>query len=174
MNRLFTFMLSILGMVQSICAQEPYAVLSEDNTTLTFYYDDNKDAKGGMDVGPFKYGYISSGANSGTYGVNSGWYEQRENITTVVFDDTFANCLSITSTAYWFYECQNLTTISGIEKLNTDNVTDMSNMFNNCPDLTSLDVSNFNTANVTDMRSMFNSCEKLTTIYVGNQWNTHK
>ena len=33
--------------------KEPYAVLSEDNITLTFYYDENKEAKGGMDVGPF-------------------------------------------------------------------------------------------------------------------------
>ena len=109
-------MFLLLGVVQSTYAQEPYAVLSEDNTTLTFYYDNDKEAKGGMDVVPFEYGYISSGVNSGTYGVTSGWYGQRENITTVVFDDSFANCTSITSTAYWFYECQNLTTISGMEK----------------------------------------------------------
>ena len=32
---------------------EPYAVLSDNNTKLTFFYDDQKDARGGMGVGPF-------------------------------------------------------------------------------------------------------------------------
>ena len=86
MKKLFTFMLLLLGVVQSMYAQEPYAVLSDDNTTLTFYYDKNKVKNGGMDVGPFEYGYISSGVNSGTYGVTSGWYGQRDNITTVTFE----------------------------------------------------------------------------------------
>lgn len=29
---------------------EPYAVLSDNNTVLTFYYDDQKEARGGMSV----------------------------------------------------------------------------------------------------------------------------
>ena len=55
MKKLFTFMLLLFGAMQSIYAQEPYAVLSDDNTTLTFCYDNNKEAKGGMDVGPFTF-----------------------------------------------------------------------------------------------------------------------
>jgi hypothetical protein len=31
----------------------PYAVLSDNNTVLTFYYDDQKAARNGMDIGPF-------------------------------------------------------------------------------------------------------------------------
>jgi len=42
MKKLLAFMLLLLGVMQSIYAQEPYAVLSEDNTTMTFYYDNNK------------------------------------------------------------------------------------------------------------------------------------
>ncbi|MBR2229261.1 MAG: BspA family leucine-rich repeat surface protein [Prevotella sp.] len=156
MKKLFTFMLLLLGVVQSTYAQEPYAALSDDNTTLTFYCDNNKKAKGGMSVGPFNHFSSSS------------WYDQRSNIKTVVFDDSFANCTSITSTAYWFYECQNLTTISGMENLNTANVTDMRYMFFYCISLSNLDVSNFNTANVTNMGFMFADCRSLTNLDVSN------
>ena len=77
------FLLMLLPLVASadVCAlqneeKEPYAVLSEDNTVLTFYYDDQKIARNGMDVGPFR-GYNDDYPS---------WYGQRENITNVVFD----------------------------------------------------------------------------------------
>ena len=140
--------------------KEPYAVLSGDEEmTLTFYYDGNKESRGGMSVGPFN-----------NY-KNVKWYSQRGSITTVVFDNTFADCTTLTSTAYWFLGCGNLTTITGISNLKTDNVTDMESMFNSCLGLTSLDVSNFNTANVTNMRSMFYKCSALTSLDV-SKFNT--
>ena len=133
---------------------EPYAVLSDNNTVLTFYYDDQKTTRGGMDIGPFND--IEE----------RGWHEARENITTVVFDDSFANCNSLTSTAYWFYACSSLTAITGIENLNTSNVTEMSGMFAGCFGLTSLDLRNFNTSNVTNMSGMFAVCLSLTSLDV--------
>jgi surface protein len=154
------FLLTMLLAGPKLQAQEPYAVLSEDNTTLTFYYDDLKESRNSMDVGPFTYNYNN--------GINSGWYAQRESITTVVFDDSFADCTSITSTAYWFYYCKNLTTITGIGNLHTDNVTDMRFMFCGCNHLTSLDVTNFNTQNVTTMYCMFSGCSNLTSLDVTN------
>lgn len=48
--------------------------------------------------------------------------------------------------------------------VDTSNVTNMSNMFEGCWNLTSLDVSNFDTSNVTDMNSMFSGCSSLKTI----------
>ena len=137
---------------------EPYALLSESNTVLTFYYDEHKEDRSGMSVGPFSYPESQS------------WYNVRESITSVVFDSSFANCTSITSTAYWFYDCKNLTNITGIENLNTANVTNMGYMFCVCPGLTSLDVSKFNTEKVTNMEGMFASNPDLTTIYVGDGW----
>ena len=136
---------------------EPYAVLSEENTVLTFYYDEKKDERNGMDVGPFELDYDHP---------TSGWYDNHESITTVVFDDSFANCTTLTSTAYWFFFFQNLTTITGINNLKTDNVTDMRYMFNGCFSLTSLNLSSFNTANVTNMSEMFGSCRNLTSLDV--------
>ena len=135
---------------------EPYAVLSEDNTVLTFYYDNEKDARGGMDVGPFP----SS--------PRRGWQNYVSNIISVVFDATFANCTSVTSTRYWFQAFTNLTSITGLENLNTSNVTDMTLMFNGCSNLTSLDVSHFNTDNVTEMRYMFGDCRNLTRLDVSH------
>ena len=163
-------MLLLLGAVQGIYAQEPYAVLSADNTTLTFYYDNNKEANGGMDVGPFTR---EINWDTWEYEISSGWFEQHDNITTVVFDESFANYTELSSTAYWFYDCSNLSTIDGLENLKTANITNMSYLFYKCSSLTSLDLSNFNTANVTDMNKMFYGCPSLTSLDVSN-FNTTK
>ena len=158
-KKLLSVLLLLVGVVQGAMAQEPYAVLSDDNTVLTFYYDTKKAERGGMSVGPFGYDY-------NTYQITPSWYPQRESITTVVFDDSFADCTSLTSTAYWFYRCSKLTKFTDIENLKTDNVTDMSYMFYYCSSLTSLDVSGFKTDNVTSMSGMFYNCESLTRLDV--------
>ena len=121
---------------------EAYAVLSENNTVLTFYYDTNKDVRNGMSVGPF------------SRSSECGWYSQVTTIQSVVFDDSFVNCRP-TSTSYWFAGATTLNSITGLSNLNTSEVTSMSNMFYNCVSLGSLDLSGFNTDNVTDMSAMF-------------------
>ena len=103
---------------------------------------------------------------------NLGWNAQKENIKKVVFDASFAIARP-TSCYKWFNGCANLTDIEGIENLNTQNVTDMSWMFNCCYALTSLDVSNFNTEKVTNMSNMFGSCEKLSSLDLSN-FNTKR
>lgn len=60
-----------------------------------------------------------------------------------------------------FYE---LTTISGLEEINTENVTSMNSLFGSCQKLTSFDISKFNTSNVTDMTSMFHGCDEITSL----------
>ena len=72
-----------------------------------------------------------------------------------------------------FADCFYLTEIEGIENLNTQNVTDMRDMFTCCYALTSLDVSNFNTQNVEDMTDMFLGCEKLSLLDLSN-FNTER
>ena len=165
MKKLFTILLLFVGFVQSAYAQEPYAVLSEDGKTLTFYYDNNKAAKNGMGVGPFAFVWNSEIEN---YEFNSTWDEHKYQISKVVFDASFSKCSSVTSTAYWFYGFGNLTDIEGIENLNTANVTDMRWMFHECTSLANLDLSNFNTAKVIDMESMFADCLKLATLDLSN------
>ena len=53
-----------------------------------------------------------------------------------------------------FYKCNKLLSID-LSNFNTNNVTNMSDMFRNCSSLTSLNLSNFNTNNVTNMSFMF-------------------
>ena len=98
---------------------------------------------------------------------NLGWEAQKRNIKKVVFDASFANARP-TSCCRWFADCFYLTEIEGIENLNTQNVTDMSEMFTCCYALTSLDVSNFNTQNVEDMTDMFLGCEGLSLLDLSN------
>ena len=151
-NHIFEICAQIEQQMGGQTIAEPYAVLSENNTVLTFYYDDQKAARNGMGVGPFSNSAYQS------------WYDQRESITSVVFDALFANCTTISSTAYWFFECKNLSTITDVKNLKTDNVTDMRWMFYGCSGLTSLDLSHFETSNVTDMGLMFYGCSGLTNL----------
>ena len=113
---------------------------------------------------------------TGAYELNEGrsnpkWYDKREKINKVVFDASFASARP-TSCYYWFTGCSNLTTIEGIEYLNTEKVTNMNSMFDRCSALTSLDLTNFNTAKVTDMNYMFIGCSALTTIFVSDKFVT--
>ena len=90
----------------------------------------------------------------------------------IVFDKSFST-YTPTSLYKFFCYLSKLETITGLEYLNTANVTDMSYMFYGCSKLTSLDVTNFNTANVTNMSSMFSSCLSLTSLDV-THFNTAK
>ena len=99
------------------------------------------------------------------YELNSGeektkWYTHNSKISKVVFEASFANARP-TSCYAWFQDFIKLKQIEGIENLNTENVTDMSDMFRFCSSLTSLDVTHFNTGNVTSMADMFSSCPRL-------------
>ena len=58
--------------------------------------------------------------------------------------------------------------ISELVKLNTSNITTMSQMFYNCNSLTSLDLSNWDVSNTTDMNQMFYGCSSLTELDLSN------
>ena len=168
-------------------AQEAYTCYTSDNTTLAFYYDNQRSSRTGT-----------------TYDLNTGynypdWYTDGTyfNVTNVVFDPSFAAARP-TSTIYWFFGLSNLQSITGLEYLNTSEVTDMAwmffyctnltsldlshfntskvnsmyNMLGYCQSLTSLDLSSFNTSQVISMSNMFDNCANLRTIYVGDGWDT--
>ncbi|NUG39026.1 BspA family leucine-rich repeat surface protein [Lactobacillus mellis] len=67
-----------------------------------------------------------------------------------------------------FSHLRNLKTIKGLENLDTSQVTDMSSMFYDCWDLTTLDLSHFDTSQVTNMDIMFELCNNLTTLDVSH------
>lgn len=93
-------------------------------------------------------------------GTSPDWGTYAAEIKKVVFkagfrDETHWTC------SKWFSGCTNLTSIEGIENLNTSNVKYMNEMFGQCSNLETLDLSHFNTENVVNMSSMFNGCTKL-------------
>ena len=152
MKRLFILLVTMTACMAAWAA-EGYAVYTQSNHTLTFYYGTKPSGAFGLNSGinyPEWYNY-------GTYAA----------VERVVFDPSFAQARP-TTTSYWFYEMENLTTITGLNYLNTSEVTNMLGMFWGCKYLTSLDLSSFNTANVTDMRFMFNKCENLTSLDVSS------
>ena len=63
-----------------------------------------------------------------------------------------------------FYGLTNLKSIEGLANLDTSNVTNMRQMFQDSSNLTELDLSKFNTAKVTDMYAMFYGCTNLKSI----------
>ena len=83
----------------------------------------------------------------------------------IVFDKSFSS-YTPTSLSRFFKDLPKLETITGLEYLNTEKVTDMYRMFYKCSSLTSLDVTHFNTANVTNMSRMFYKCSSLTSLDV--------
>ena len=118
--------------------------------------------EGGTGTLTFKCGLSKP---AGAYGLNEGrnlpdWNNLGTNVKKVVFDASFASARP-TNCYGWFKDFTNLTTIEGFEYLNTENVTNMTGVFNGCSALTSLDLTNFNTAKVTDMKLLFANCSAL-------------
>ena len=160
-------------------APEAYAVLAD--SVLTFYYAKNP-PEGAID--------IESDLD--------GWYDWKDSVKTVVFDDSFKTYKRQGSCGWWFAGCHNLTEIIGMKEnfntetvnsmcymfsscynlnkidlsgFNTENVVYLYEMFSGCRSLTTLDLSSFSTTSVTALRDMFSGCSKLRTVYVGDKWN---
>ena len=143
----------------------PYVLIDDSNGTMTFYNDGRKESH--ITSSTWLY-YLNEGDQ------DPGWYSDGcyEYVTKVVFDPSFATARP-TSTCHWFAEMYNLTSVQGIEYLNTSEVTAMTSMFWECTELPAVDVSGFDTHNVTDMSSMFAECYELNSLDVSG-WNTGK
>ena len=141
---------------------EAYVHLSEDQTTLTFYYDSLRADRDGT-----TWGIEEKKKKKNRNSYLPAWTGDEESpnttVLTAVFDASFCDFCP-TTTAKWFYYLKSLKSIEGFEHLNTSQVTDMREMFWGCDSLTTLDLSRFNTSQVTDMREMFRRCSFLTAL----------
>jgi len=88
----------------------------------------------------------------------SEWFKNSTTLESFTMDNVE---LSASSLIGAFDGCSNVTKIEFGDKINTANVTDMSNMFRGCFELKDLDVTHFNTANVAKFAHMFDSCYSL-------------
>lgn len=100
------------------------------------------------------------------------WSEifKKPEVTTAVFDESFKYFYP-TSCREWFSTGYYLKNIEGLEYLNTNEVTDMSQMFKACYILSNIDLTHFNTDKVTEMDQMFYACWSLTTLDL-SEFNT--
>ena len=132
--------IAVIRVQPTSTGRKAYMVI--DNDTQTYYYDTNRESNNGISI----HSSID-----------------KSQITKVVIDPSFAD-YKIFSSLNCFSSKKNLTTIEGLQYLNTTFWTSMNRMFQNCSLLTSLDLSSFNTSNVTDMRWMFYGCSGLTSL----------
>ena len=177
--------------------QEKYLYLDE----LSGPYLDEDDGTSYIESATLMYGYVPDGM---PYFDGSQWldaeeepYEDISGLMNLTVDESCQE-FEGESLFYLFNGCSFLTTINGIENLNTASVTDMSgmfedcfsleklkisgwntsnvtmmeNMFHGCSGLYELDLSGWNTSNVENMEYMFMDCTELVTIYVGPGWST--
>ncbi len=86
-----------------------------------------------------------------------GEHEGEKPITRVVILDT----LVPQSTRDWFRGMATLGVIEGLEKIQTDKVTDMSHMFSGCVLLSSLDAEGWQIPAEVDMTGIFSGCDAL-------------
>lgn len=135
-----------MGFVQTAKADDVYySVLGSDGKTMTVYYDGKMSQRGG--TSPYKT-------------------EWRECVTKVVFDTSVKNFKPSNTMKGLFSKFEKLETIEYLNYLTTENVKDMSYVFNGCKSLKSLDLSNFKTNSATDISYMFYECSSLTSLDV--------
>lgn len=138
--------------------REAYVALSSNQTTLTFYYDNQRKLhkEKTWDINEKqKFLFFFKG-------VDIVW-KNVKTITKMVFDASFKD-YTPTNIKDWFNNCKTFKTIEGLQFLNTSQVEDMSEMFLGCHALTSLDLSGFDTSQVKNMSNMFGACYELTAL----------
>ena len=120
----------------------------------------------------FNNGVLSIGEKGKTYTINNSDNKDisiGSNIDNVSGDDITeidinAHIAIIGSAETLFYHLLNLTSINGLDKLDTSKVTSMLQMFMDCTKMTSLDLSSFDTTNVTNFSTMFAFDPSLTSV----------
>ena len=131
---------------------EPYAVLKD--STLTFYYDWNKNCREGD---------IYDVTNESGVWISTDSLDIRKKVAKAVFDTSYADYYPL-SARFLFYRCENMQIIESIKNLQTESTEDMWGMFDRCYTLKNIDLSHFNTSNAKYMAYMFCLCRSLTTL----------
>ncbi len=140
--------------------KEVYTEFVEETGTLTYYYDMNMASRSGITEL-----YTPEDHDAVRF---TGYYKK---VLKAVIDPSMKDA-PLTSMRNMFYggfhpetfvmqSLRNMTSIEGLENLNTSTVTDMNNMFGLFQSLTTLDLSSFNTSKVTTFNGMFQGCENL-------------
>ena len=145
---------------QNITPDTNYDGLSSVTVGAVEEYDDEIEISGSEEGGNIQPLTITE---NGVYEVEEGVSGYAPVTVEVASTDTLKALLDETKSANYLFASYKGTNIDGLISYNTtENVTDMSSMFNTCNNLTTVPL--FDTSNVTNMRSMFNTCNNLTTV----------
>ena len=150
---------------KNLVPKAAFAVYSDDDNSLSFYKRVGVPSAGDQFNGKTATA-VYTGIETDVY--SQPWEGYCDSIRKVEVVD---EGISPVSTAFWFRDCSNLTSIEGVGKLDTRAVKTMYYMFFNCPKLTSLDLSGWNTGKVTDMDCMFWGCSSITSLNLSG-WDT--
>ena len=151
-------------------AQTAFAVYSDEDKSLTFYKRDDVPAAGSAYNGKVATA-VYSDFEASPGGIVP-WQERAATVTSVNIADSGIAPASLTA---WFNGFSQLTSITGLDKLNTSGVTNMDNMFDGCSSLREITgVGNWDTSQVASMTSTFSGCSALTLISGIGNWNTAK
>ena len=152
----------------------PQAVFCRDNATLYFLLGDELNRGETWDEQTITSVYFGDQVSNSPTNENPQWNPDYSSflhqVKRVVFDRSFAY-VRPKSLYGWFYGLNQLTTVEGIEHLNTSEVTAMDLMFYACNSLTELDLTNFDVSNVKSATNMFRYCNNLQTIVCPQAWN---
>lgn len=150
-------------------------VEASDSETFTELIPKMDDIQSGGDISEYFNSNVTGLTNSNTTG---GWTMLVKNLPPLNFNGTtltnmFANyrghslnlsnfnTSNTTAMDSMLNNCQNLTTIEGIENFDTSKVTTMQNMFSNCKKLTTLNLSNFDASKVKHTQNVLLVCNEL-------------
>ena len=159
-----------LGLILTLGAQagekKVYTSYNSSTNTLTYYYDDLYGSRVNVEI------YTTDKKRFINY---------HDQVKKVVIDASMKDTHPSDLSKFFYggsdggnsYYLTNLTTIVGMENLNTDEAKEMRSMFEGCKSLKSVDLSHFNTAKVTDMCAMFEHCGSLQSLDLAS-FNTTK
>ena len=128
---------------------ELYYVKTENDSICTLYYDDKKEIRKGILLPGYSSKENLSMANIHVYST----------VKKIIFDPSIKNIHPQSI----YIGGKNITSIDGLEYLNTDKVKNMQGMFYDSS-IKELDLSHFDTSNVENFDKMFASCDLLETI----------
>lgn len=162
---------------QKVPAFKIAAPVGTTQMALQFSYVDKSQVKGKVD-------FSLANAGSYYYDMDTYWskYSQedsfgnlpdtikahRAKINNVIIDRDFGENYRPTSLVRMFSYMTEITSIEGLNYLNTENVTSMHVMFSYCQKLRRVDLSNFKTSKVTDFSKMFEMCNFMTSLDVSS------
>ena len=163
----------VLSAVELSAAKVPYVEYSSSYKTLEFFYgdEDKLNRTNTWKVLPSSRDYVGVFGDTSRRWEYFPWYQFRDKVETVVFDDSFNDYKDLADTDYMFYGFTALKTVKKLWNIRLS-ATDasMMHMFEGCTSLTDVQVDNssneyaLNCRRVTNLSCMFSGCTSLETI----------